>query len=312
MRDGGCRDGYAQAALSEIAFLLCVESGRLESETLLAVESLRRWGGAWAESPVYAFAPREGFDPGPETIERLEALDAHFVGERLVDRFEEYPTFNKVAVSAWAERELDHEVLVFTDSDTVFIGEPAELAPGDWLAACRPVDRRIAGSKGKGKGEPFWGKMYAELGVRERPFVRTVVGKTEVRAYWNSGLLAARRSAGLFGAWERALERLFDAEIVQKRWPHFMDQLSWAGVTADVHDRVRVLSDAYNYPLRHRLALGPASEYELEQIVHMHYRLWFHLPDALAKILPPFDPDGERYRWLEERLPLEPTVEDVD
>ena len=33
-----------------------------------------------------------------------------------------------------------------------------------------------------------------------------------------------------------------------------MDQISWAMVTADVHDRVRILSDAYNYPLRHRVA----------------------------------------------------------
>ena len=36
----------------------------------------------------------------------------------------------------------------------------------------RPVDRRIAGSRGKGKGEPYWQKMYAELGVKGRPFVR--------------------------------------------------------------------------------------------------------------------------------------------
>ena len=114
------------------------------------------------------------------------------------------PTFNKVAVSAWAERELDHETLVFTDTDCVFIGEPAELAEGDWVAAMRPVDRRIAGSRGKGKNEPFWRKMYDELGV-ERAAVRRDrrSARCEIRAYWNSGLVAARRSAGLFGAWER-------------------------------------------------------------------------------------------------------------
>jgi hypothetical protein len=150
--------------------------------------------------------------------------------------------------------------------------------------------------------------MYAELGVRERPFVETTVGQMRIRAYWNSGLLAVRRTAGLFAAWEASLLRLFDAGIVQKRWPQFMDQLSWAGVTADHHERIRVLSAGYNYPLRHRQALAPsARDLDLDAIVHLHYRLWLHLPDALLKVDPAFDSSSERYRWLDQRVPLEPT-----
>ena len=183
------------------------------------------------------------------------------------------------------------------------------------MAAVRPVDRRIAGSRGKGKNEPYWRKMYAELGVEGRPFVQTAVGQMEIRAYWNSGLLAARRSAGLFGAWERALNRLFDAGLVPKRWPHFMDQLSWAGG----HRRrtttaVRILSDAYNYPLRHRAALAPeAVELDLGELVHMHYRLWFHMPDALAKVNPPVRPRrATATPGSTSGLPLEPIVEEVE
>jgi hypothetical protein len=293
---------------ADVAFLICVERGRLEGEALLLLESLRTWGGSLAEAPVYAFAPRPGHEPEPATAERLVELGTTLITDPLVDRFADIPTFNKVSVSAWAERELDHETLVFTDTDSVFLNEPAEFETGDWLAAVRPVDRRIAGSKGKGKTEPFWRKMYAELGVRERPFTETTVGQVKIRAYWNSGLIAVRRSAGLFDAWERALNRLFDAEIVQKRWPQFMDQLSWAGVAATVHDRVRILSDAYNYPVPHRQALAPeARDLDLATIVHLHYRLWFQLPDALEQVNPPFDPAGDRYRWLAERLPLAPS-----
>ena len=299
--------------LDEIAFLLCVERGRLESEAILCVESLREYGGACADSPLYAVAPRSGHEPAPETVSRLEELGAHYVAAPLVDRFADMPTLNKVTVAGWAERELDHETLVFTDTDCVFVNEPAELVGGDWLAAARPVDRRIAGSRGKGQWEPFWRKMYAELGVKSEPYVETAVGGMRIRAYWNTGLVAARRASGLFGAWERALHQLFDAERVHKRWPQFMDQISWAGVTADVHDQVRVLSPPYNYALRHRQALGPeASELDLSELVHVHYRLWFHLPDALEQVVPPFDPSGERYRWLDERLPLEPLIDDID
>ncbi len=294
------------------AFLFCVEHGRLESEAILLVESLRAWGGACADAPVYGFAPRPEFRPEPATIERLEALGVTIVDEPLIERFDEFPTFNKVFVCAWAERELDHETLVFTDTDCVFAAEPAELAEGDWVAAVRPVDRRIAGSRGKGKGEPYWRKMYDLLGVRERPFVRTTVGQMEIRAYWNSGLVAARRSAGLFAAWKDALYRLHDADLIA-RWPQFMDQLSLAAVTADHHDRVRILSPAYNYPLRHRPALAPeAVELDLAEIAHLHYRLWFHMPDSLAKINPPFDPATEQHRWFADRLPIPPEVDEAD
>ena len=52
---------YPPAPVSEPsqqpAFLLCVEHGRLESEAILLVESLRKWGGSYADAPVYAFAP---------------------------------------------------------------------------------------------------------------------------------------------------------------------------------------------------------------------------------------------------------------
>lgn len=293
------------------AFLLCVEHGRLENESILLLESLRRWGGEAADAPVYAFAPRAGLEPEAETIARLEELGATMVIDPLVERFADIPTFNKVTISAWAERELDHEILVFTDTDAIFLNEPTELLEGDWDAAVRPVDRRVAGSKGKGKHEPFWKKMYAELGVKSEPYVETTVGQMRIRAYWNSGLVAARRASGLFGAWERTLERLFDAGIVQKRWPQFMDQLSWAGVTADLGERLRVLSSAYNYPLRHRQALAAhARDLDLDRIVHIHYRLWLHMPDALERAVPPFDSASERYRWLDERLPLEPVIED--
>ena len=169
----------------------------------MLVESLRTWGGSCAQAPVYAFAPRPGFQPEPATLERLEALDVRLIDEPLVDRFADEPTYNKVAVSAWAERELDHETLVFTDTDCVFLGEPAELVGGDWVAALRPVDRRIAGSRGKGKNEPYWRKMYAELEVEGEPFVRTTVGQMEIRAYWNSGLVgraAQRRPLRRVGA----------------------------------------------------------------------------------------------------------------
>jgi hypothetical protein len=298
--------------VSDLAFLICVEHGRLESEAILLAQSVRAWAGSAAEAPIYAVAPRSHKRPEPSTIDRLRDLSVEYVDQPLEGLHEEWPTFNKVFVSAWAERELDHPTLVFVDTDSVFLGEPTELLGGDWVAAMRPVDRRIAGSRGKGKNEPFWRRMYETLGVTSEPFVTTAVGGTKIRAYWNSGLIAARREAGLFVAWESALRRLFDADVVHGRMPQFMDQLSWAAVTADVHDRVRVLSHAYNYPLRQRGGLPDASrDLDLAEIVHLHYRLFFHLPDPLGAVVPPFNDRSDRFSWLSERLPIEPIVEEL-
>jgi hypothetical protein len=298
--------------LSDLAFVICVEHGRLENEAVLFVESVRRWGGGAAEAPIYAFAPRPGYRPGPATLARLVELGATIVDEPLAGLHEDLPTFNKVFASAWAEREFDHETLVFSDTDAVLVNEPSELLEGDWLAAVRPVDRRIAGSRGKGKNEPYWRKMYEALGVSAEPFVETTVGRMRIRAYWNTGLVAVKREAGLFAAWQRALETLYEEDLVYWRMPQFMDQLSWAGTIASIHDRVRILSDAYNYPLRQRGGLPDRiRDMDLAQIVHLHYRLWFHLPDPLGAVVPEFDPTSEPYAWLDERLPIEPLVDEV-
>lgn len=298
--------------MTDLGFVICVEHGRLENEGVLLAESIREWGGATADAAIYAFAPRPHRRPEPQTVERLRALGVSFVDETIEGLHEDLPTFNKIFVSAWAERELDHEILVFADTDSVFLNEPVELLDGGWLAAARPVDRRIAGSRGKGKNEPYWQRMYAALGVRSEPFVETTVGKMRIRAYWNSGLIAARRQAGLFCAWEKALKTLYEKDVVYERMPQFMDQLSWAGAIADIHDRVLILPHTYNYPLRQRGGLPDSvRELDLDEIVQLHYRLFFHLPEPLAAVAPPFDPATPQFRWLAERLPLEPLVEEA-
>jgi hypothetical protein len=293
------------------AFLIRVARGKLESQSLLFVESLRAWGGALAGAPVYAFTSPEDA-PSEETVERLTGLDAAHVELRLEVPWRDPPVLNKVYVSAWAERELDHELLVFADSDTVFLDEPRELAGDGWLAAAKPVgNSRTAGSTGPGDpNEPYWQRVYDLLGVRSWPFVTTIVDRARIRAYWNTGLVAARREAGLFGAWERALVRLFESGCVFKK-PVLMEQVAWAGVIADIHDQVLVLPDEYNYPLPKRTFLPPhVRDLELDEIVHIHYHRWGHLPGFLGEVRPPLDPGSDRYRWLQERFPLTPTIDE--
>ena len=43
---------------SQITFVCCVESGWLKVQTVRMIESLRRWGGQFANAPVFAVTPR--------------------------------------------------------------------------------------------------------------------------------------------------------------------------------------------------------------------------------------------------------------
>jgi hypothetical protein len=296
-----------------IAFLTCVERGRLESETLLLVESLRRWGGGLSDAPVYSFAPRPGQHPAAGTVARLGELGVQHVDEPLNERHPELPNCNKVYACEWAERELDHDVLVFVDSDTVFLAEPTDLAaPGDWLVATRPVSNRNVGSGGEGdKNERSWQEVYEALGVTARPWVETALGGHRIRAYYNTGLIATRREAAVYGRWRDALDRLLDGGFRLRKMRGQTDQVVFAAAVADLADRVTILPDSYNYPIAKRYKMSPAvAALGLDDLTHIHLHRWAHKPGLLEALDPPLDAASERYRWLESRLPIEPIIED--
>jgi hypothetical protein len=295
-----------------VAFLLCCERGPLEAQTLLCVSSLRAFGGALADASVYAFAPRPGSEPAPATVSALADLNAEYVDEPLNPELGELPHANKVFVTAWAEGGLDHDVLVFTDSDTVFLAEPSELAPGGWDAAVRPVGSVNKGSTGEGhRNEADWQTLYEVLEVDARPFVETVVERERVRAYFNAGLVALRREAGLGTAWRDATLTLLDSSIADRApLRRQIDQLALGGILADRMDRVKILPDTYSYPLPKRIKLPAEMQaLDLADLVHVHGHRWLHLPGLLTEVDPPLDPTTPAYRWLDERLPLEPTIE---
>jgi hypothetical protein len=298
--------------VSAPALLLCVERGLLEPQAILCVESLRTWGGALADMPVYTFAPRPGHEPAPETVAALEALGAHHVDAPLNAHRAHLPHCNKVYASAWAERELDHDVLVFNDSDTLFLGEPAALGvPPSALAALRPVGSASAASTGEGhENEAVWQQLYAALDVRSRPFAQTVVKRQRIRAYFSAGIVAARREAGVFDAWARALDRLLEPGVIRSDLLRQADQLALAGVLTDRVDEVQILPDTYNYPLPKRWQLAPAlARLDLPDLIHVHCHSWLHLPGFLEELEPPFGAGTPQRRWLDERLPQHPTID---
>jgi hypothetical protein len=296
----------------DTAFLLCVERGKLESEALLMVESLREWAGGFADAPVYSFAPRAGHEPTERTLAGLRELGVEHVPDPLNERHPDRPNCNKIYACAWAERELDDELLVFVDSDTVFLREPAEFRDPDWLVGVRPVGSRNIGSRGEGdRWEEHWQHVYGVTGATGRPWVETVIEGERIRGYYNTGLVAVQRRAGVFKAWLDILEEVLASGFELKKMRGQVDQLIFAAVTADLDERLRVLPDIYNYPLPKRIKMRPEMQaLDLDDLVHVHLHRWVHKPGFLDDVHPPLDTKSERYRWLAERLPLQPLLDE--
>jgi hypothetical protein len=299
-----------------IAFILCAERGVLEQQAVLLCRSLRRYGGRHAGAPIYTFQPRRGTEIGRETLAVLSSLGVEHITETLNTDHEDCPYANKVFASAWAEENLREEVLVFVDSDTVFVAEPAELnLPESTDAAVRPVNNRRLGSTGAGDdNEDYWKKLYQICGVEGEHFVRAAIDGESIRAYFNSGLVALRRSAGLGNRWRDSFLRLMKEE-------HFhaaagvagTDEFSLATTLGSAFDRVRILDARYNYPLQfveRQMLDSPLRDWQLEDLVHFHYRFGFNVPGYLRRLRPALDAASEIVGWLERHLPLRPVVDE--
>ena len=294
-----------------VAFILCVESGNLENQAGLLVRSLRRWGGRYGQCRIVAYRPREG---PPLRTQTLEVFEEHGVDldETVLNReLHHYPIANKVFVTATAERELDEDVVVFLDSDTVILNEPTALdLDSDRPVALRPVDRKGRGSEGPhDRADAYWTRLYDLCGVKDTRFVTTTVDGVTVRAYWNAGLIAARRDAGVFGRWLDHLRILADAGHLPGGKMTNLDQVALSTATAGVD--IVALDDRYNYPLPWRGRLPERMRaLRLDELVHVHYHQWFNRADYLTLVRPPLDAACPRYRWLNAALPFEPLIHD--
>jgi hypothetical protein len=327
-----------------LAFVACIERGELEEKALLLCRSIRRFGGAFGGAPIFTFQPRAGTTITAKTASQLDALGVRHLDEVLNRDFAHYAIANKIFAAARAEDLAQEEVVVFVDSDSIITSEPVKLALAPHIdAAVRPVDihrmpeepdedahpfwrtrhRRMSSSGPGDRNDVYWTRMYDLLKVlpssaaageggrrpgegttRFEPYVETTCSRQRIRAYFNSGLIAVRRSAGLFAQWRDDFLQLVAANHIPREL-HYMDQLSLAATLTRIHSRVDTLDGAYNYPLPGRSMLAePYGSMPLEQLVHVHYNRSLRSADALANIEPPIDEDGVVARWLAPHLPL--------
>ncbi len=293
-----------------VAFVFCVEPGRLEPEARLLVESIRHFGGCFANATLYAVQPRNVDALRPETMTAFGRANVIHRAAQLNMEYAPWPTTNKVYAVADVENVATTEYLVFLDTDSVIMNEPREFLLQDGVdLAVQPTLKQFRGSRGPGDpNDPFWLKIYRMCEVPEPPYVHTMLDRVRIRGYYNGGLVVFRRAAGLGRRWLAFLQRI--GPTIPGEIRYNLDQFALAAVAASVPERVYLLPSVYNYNIARRdhFVLDAVRHASLDSLIHIHYHDAFRQPDFLGVVRPPLDQTDERYRWLAQRLPL-PNVE---
>ena len=212
-------------------FGMCVEPGPLELQALMFVRSLRRFGGALADSPVIMVSPRG--KPFTASIKPLfEELGCSMAVEDLNTDYPDYPLANKPFAAAWIADRVESR-LWFLDCDTLIVRDLSPLADciehdAETIARCVwPGGFKGVGSHGPGdENEPFWMAAYALCGAKHEPFIDVPWGDRKIRGYWNSGVILSRKSH-IFHEWLRCFRLLRESSLELAK-PYYQEQLSFA------------------------------------------------------------------------------------
>ncbi len=310
-----------------LAFVACIEAGVLERQAMLLFESIRRYGGALKDCPIYALSPRAGLGVEATTRGRLDALRVHYIDTVLNTECVEYGSTNRVLAAAHIEATTTHEILVVLDSDTLVLREPeAFLLSPDVDAAVRPVDfKGMCTSGPDDPGDAYWRRLCEVCGVDYEgiPWVHSYVDNQRVKASYNGGLVIVRADRAILRRWAdfflasvraglkpRAEPQAFRsstgpvAAAASRMWGSNQAALSLA--LWSVPRRVISLEPIYNYPLHAHEALGDRRMSDLNELVHVHYH-WLFEKDAIAgnplsAATSTIEP--EKLNWLRARTPF--------
>lgn len=301
------------------AFIICVEDNHTAMQGVLLARSLRAFGGHYSDLPLIAFSPR-GRHPSPDATGCLVAA-----GVQLADgpvnggAHREIGYANKVIAFDWAERHLGVDRLIFVDSDSLILNDPAELVDSRSILLT-PVWAKGLGSTGPSdSADAVWKRAGA---LAWPPAMSTRVTGAQIRPYFNSGLVASDRDAGLGGLWLAALNRLAaDADLIRMlsranadALPYFtprsfLDQLALACAVQQVGVEAVLLGSRFNSPLHYVIAGEVDLSLDARQVVHAQHQGYPGWPQ-FAELARPLLGD-EVARWLtveSETLP-EPDLE---
>ncbi len=265
---------------SQITFVCCVESGSLEAQTVRMVESLRRWGGRLANSPLVAVTPRFGPPLSQKTLKTFEKFNVEYLHFPSKSQYSWFKYLNKPYALIAAEEYSPSEFIGWLDSDLLFVGEPDQLIlnDGEDFVACAS-DKNIGTTGSDDPFEPYWKEICQTVGIdlEKLPWVTTQMEGKRIRLYWNSGVFVYRRKTGLAKHHLQTSLQLLEAHLANHNAGiFFTDQVALGLAMVKMGLSWRALPYSHNYtmsPLIHEQWYNP-DQLKEARIVHYHDCMW--------------------------------------
>jgi hypothetical protein len=237
-------------------FLTLVRSPAEKAHARLLIDSLRAFGGALSQCPVWLFEA-----DNPEASESdLVDKNVQVFPLNVPDTLKQIFFASKVFACARAEEMASSNVqsLIWIDPACLVIKPPLLFCLGPTFdAAVRPVHIRNVGIPFNAPLDTFWRKIVDNAGVQDlEGSVETFVDGERIRPYFNSHAFAVNPSKGLLREWFERFEALvgddgFRQELHQNQLHHiFLHQAVWSVLlqTGVAPERMRLLPPDYNYP----------------------------------------------------------------
>ena len=207
------------SAQAGVAIATCVTDPTQVRNVAMLLASLRRFGGAFAETPVVVGVD----DSVREPARALDRPGVRLIPLDLPIDARGYPYAYKAYAAAQAEALFagTADTLIWLDAEILVLAPPLPLVLDDAHdVALRPVFLRNAiGLAPDQPADAFWATILADNGLdlERMPVIETEVDRQQVSGYFNCGAIAVRPSLGLFRKWARQMSaRLADRDYQQR------------------------------------------------------------------------------------------------
>lgn len=242
--------------MSRSIFLTLVRSPEEKTGARILIDSLRTFGGALRECPIWIFEA----NPHNAPCQDLANEQARVIALEMPASLGDYFFADKVFACAQAEAlaSVETQALVWMDPTVLCVQPPTLFDLGTRIdAAFRPVHIRNVGALATEPLDDFWRGIITSVGVDDIALtVESFVDAQCLRAYFNTHAFAINPHCKLLMRWRDSFATLVRDTAFQARACNdtrhqvFLHQALLSALVAATLDpaRIRILPPTYNYP----------------------------------------------------------------